>query len=114
MSAVYIVLPAVAVLIIAYRVYSAILASRVYLFDDSRPTPAHTRQDGHNFHPTSRWVLFGHHFAAIAGLGPLLGPVLALQFGFAPGLLWLVAGVCLAGAGHDYITLWASTRRGGA
>ncbi|HET9371862.1 MAG TPA: carbon starvation CstA family protein [Vicinamibacterales bacterium] len=114
MSAVYVVLPALAVLLIAYRVYSAFLASRVFLLDDSRPTPAHTKRDGHNFHPTSRWVLFGHHFAAIAGPGPLLGPVLALQFGFAPGLLWLVAGVCLAGAVHDYITLWASTRRGGA
>src|SRR5687768_6099329 len=82
--------------------------------DDSRRTPAHIVNDGQNFHPTNRWVLFGHHFAAITGPGPLLGPVLAMQFGYAPGLIWLVAGVCLAGAVHDVIILWASTRRGGA
>ena len=84
------------------------------MLDDRRVTPAHTLKDGHNYHPTHKWVLFGHHFAAIAGPGPLLGPVLAAQFGFAPGLLWLVAGVCLAGAVHDMIALWASVRRRGA
>ena len=83
------------------------------VLDDSRVTPAHTKYDGANYYPTNRWVLFGHHFAAIAGAGPLIGPVLAAQFGYAPGLIWLVAGVCLAGAVHDYIALWASTRRGG-
>jgi carbon starvation protein len=114
MSAAWVVIPALGVLAIAYRFYSAFLAARVMVLDDARTTPAHTRRDGHNFYPTSRWVLFGHHFAAIAGPGPLIGPVLALQFGFAPGLLWLVAGVCLAGAVHDMIILWASTRRGGA
>src|SRR5205085_9000398 len=72
-----------------------------------------SKYDGANYYPTSRWVLFGHHFAAIAGAGPLIGPVLAAQFGYAPGLIWLVAGVCLAGAVHDFISLWASTRRGG-
>src|ERR687897_217048 len=82
--------------------------------DDSRPTPAHLRNDGQNYHPTNRFVLFGHHFAAITGAGPLIGPVLAAQFGFAPGLIWLVTGVCLAGAVHDSMILWASTRRGGA
>ena len=71
------------------------------------------RNDGQNYHPTHRLVLFGHHFAAITGAGPLIGPVLAAQFGYAPGLIWLVAGVCLAGAVHDFIILWASTRRGG-
>src|SRR5207249_3036028 len=81
--------------------------------DDTRVTPAHTRYDGANFHPTSRWVLFGHHFAAIAGAGPLVGPVFAAQFGYAPGLMWLVAGVCIAGAVQDFFWLWASTRRGG-
>jgi carbon starvation protein len=81
--------------------------------DDTRITPAHQRNDGQNYHPTHRLVLFGHHFAAITGAGPLIGPVLAAQFGYAPGLIWLVAGVCLAGAVHDFITLWASTRRGG-
>ena len=113
MQAIYIIIPVLGILVIAYRFYSAFIAARIMSLDDSRPTPAHTMADGHNFHPTPRWVLFGHHFAAIAGPGPLLGPVLALQFGFAPGLIWLVAGVCLAGAVHDMIVLWASTRRGG-
>ena len=114
MHAAYIVLPALAALLLAYRFYSAFIATRVMMLDDRRVTPAHTLKDGHNYHPTHRWVLFGHHFAAIAGPGPLLGPVLAAQFGFAPGLLWLVAGVCLAGAVHDMIALWASVRRKGA
>jgi carbon starvation protein len=111
MRAAYVVLPALAALILAYRYYSAFIAAKVMVLDDRRVTPAHTMTDGHNFHPTGRWVLFGHHFAAIAGPGPLIGPVLAAQFGFAPGLLWLVAGVCLAGAVHDSMVLWASTRR---
>jgi carbon starvation protein len=114
MHAAYIVLPALAALLLAYRFYSAFIATRVMMLDDRRVTPAHTLKDGHNYHPTHKWVLFGHHFAAIAGPGPLLGPVLAAQFGFAPGLLWLVAGVCLAGAVHDMIALWASVRRRGA
>jgi carbon starvation protein len=100
-------------MVLAYRFYSAFIAAKVMALDDSRVTPAHTKYDGHNYYPTSRWVLFGHHFAAITGAGPLVGPVLAAQFGFAPGLLWLVAGVCLAGAVHDFVALWASTRRGG-
>jgi carbon starvation protein len=114
MRAAYIVLPVLGILAIAYRYYSAFLAAKVMVLDDTRVTPAHTMKDGQNFHPTHRWILFGHHFAAIAGPGPLIGPVLAAQFGFMPGLIWLVAGVCLAGAVHDMITLWASTRRRGA
>jgi len=113
MRALYVILPILGILTIAYRYYSAFIAARVMCLDDSRPTPAHVRPDGQNFHVTSRWVLFGHHFAAIAGAGPLIGPVLAAQFGYAPGLIWLVGGVCLAGAVHDVIILWASTRRGG-
>lgn len=113
MQALSIILPVLGLLVIAYRYYSAFIAARVLALDDTRPTPAHTRYDGHNFYPISRWVLFGHHFAAITGAGPLIGPVLAAQFGWAPGLIWLVAGVCLAGAVHDLIILWASTRRGG-
>jgi carbon starvation protein len=112
--AAYIVIPVLGILVAAYRFYSAFLAARVMVLDDTRVTPAHALRDGQNFHPTHKWVLFGHHFAAIAGPGPLIGPVLAAQFGFAPGLLWLVAGVCLAGAVHDMITLWASVRRKGA
>ena len=113
MQALYIVIPVVGIFMIAYRYYSAFIAARVMALDDSRVTPAHSKYDGSNFHPMSRWVLFGHHFAAIAGAGPLVGPVLAAQFGFAPGLLWLVAGCTLCGAVHDSMCLWASTRRGG-
>ena len=104
---------ALCVMAIAYRYYSAFIAAKLLALDDSRQTPALRLNDGSNYHPTNRWVLFGHHFAAIAGSGPLVGPVLAAQFGYAPGLIWLVAGVCLAGAVQDYIMLWASTRRGG-
>src|SRR5436190_625237 len=114
MRALYLILPILGILAIAYRYYSAFIAAKVMVLDDRRPTPAHTRPDRHNYHATARWVLFGHHFAAIAGAGPLIGPVLAAQFGYAPGLIWLVGGVCLAGAVHDMIVLWASTRRVGA
>ncbi len=114
MRAAYLLLPVLAVFVLAYRYYSAFIAARIMVLDDARVTPAHTEADGHNFHATPRWVLFGHHFAAIAGPGPLIGPTLALQFGFLPGLLWIVAGVCLAGAVHDSIVLWASVRRRGA
>ena len=106
-------LGALAVLAIAYRYYSAFLATKVLLLDDKRITPSHVKNDGQNFHPTSRWVLFGHHFAAITGAGPLIGPVLAAQFGFYPGFLWILFGVVLAGAVHDFIILVASTRRMG-
>jgi carbon starvation protein len=102
-----------AVLAVAYRYYSAFLAAKVAALDDARKTPAHVHYDGQNFHPTNRWVLFGHHFAAISGAGPLIGPVLAIQFGYLPGLIWLVVGVCLAGAVQDMMVLAASVRRGG-
>src|SRR5919112_35479 len=108
-----VMLGVLAVLAVAYRYYSAFLAARVAALDDSRTTPAHTLYDGQNYHPTNRWVLFGHHFAAISGAGPLIGPVLAIQFGYLPGLIWLVVGVCLAGAVQDMMVLFASTRRGG-
>ncbi len=113
MRALYLIFPILCILAIAYRYYSAFIAARILSLDDARITPAHERNDGQNYHPTHRLVLFGHHFAAISGAGPLIGPVLAAQFGYAPGLIWLVAGVCLAGAVHDYIILWASVRRGG-
>ena len=106
-------LGALCVLAIAYRYYSAFLAYTVVGLDPKRRTPAHTLNDGTNYHPTNRWVLFGHHFAAIAGAGPLIGPVLAAQFGVLPGFLWLLVGVVLAGAVQDFIILFASTRRGG-
>ncbi len=113
MNALYLVVVALCVGAIAYRYYSAFIAARVLVLDDMRKTPAHTKYDGSNFYPTQKWVLFGHHFAAIAGAGPLIGPVLATQFGWAPGFLWLLAGCVLGGAVHDMITLWVSTRRGG-
>ncbi len=113
MHALYVLLPALGILAIAYRYYSAFLATKVWMLDDARQTPAHTKYDGANYYPTSKWVMFGHHFAAITGAGPLVGPMLAAQFGYAPGFIWLVAGCCLAGAVHDSMVLWASTRRGG-
>src|SRR5947207_4181779 len=101
------------VLALAYRYYSAFLAAKVASLDDSRRTPAHELNDGQNYHPTNRWVLFGHHFAAISGAGPLIGPVLAIQFGYFPGLVWLLVGVCLAGSVQDMLVLAASVRRKG-
>ena len=93
-----ILLGILAVMAVAYRYYSAFLAASVASLDSGRRTPAHELNDGQNYHPTNRWILFGHHFAAISGAGPLIGPVLAVQFGYMPGLIWLVIGVCLAGA----------------
>ena len=102
-----------ATLAIAYRFYSAFLAAKVAALDDSRLTPAVRLNDGQNYVPTPKWVAFGHHFAAISGAGPLIGPVLALQYGYLPGLVWLVVGVCLAGAVQDMLVLAASVRRDG-
>src|SRR3990170_210036 len=113
MSAAPIMIFTLCVLAIGYRYYSAFLAARVAVLDDTRVTPAHRLNDGHNYHPTHKWVLFGHHFAAISGAGPLVGPVLAAQFGYLPGLLWLVIGVVLAGAVQDFLVLAASLRRNG-
>ena len=113
MNALPIIVGALCVIAIAYRYYSAFIAAKVLALDDSRPVPSQTMYDGHNYYPTNKWVLFGHHFAAISGAGPLIGPVLAAQFGFLPGLLWLVIGVCLGGAVHDFMILAASIRRKG-
>jgi carbon starvation protein len=113
MSALPIIIGALCVMAIAYRYYSAFLAAKVLALDDTRPVPSKTMYDGHNYYPTNKWVLFGHHFAAISGAGPLVGPVLAAQFGFLPGLLWLVIGVCLGGAVHDFMILAGSVRRRG-
>lgn len=98
---------------IAYRYYSAFIASKILVLNNQKLTPAHRLQDGQNYDVTHRWVLFGHHFAAITGAGPLIGPVLAAQFGFLPGYLWLVIGVVLGGAVHDFIILVASVRHDG-
>ena len=113
MNAFPLLLVALLVMTIAYRYYSAFIASKVVALSDARETPAHTMNDGQNYHPTNKWVLFGHHFAAISGAGPLIGPVLAAQFGFLPGYLWLLIGVCLGGAVQDFVILAASVRRKG-
>ncbi|QQS49569.1 MAG: carbon starvation protein A [Acidobacteriota bacterium] len=113
MNAVPILIGTLGIYAIAYRYYSAFIASKVLALDDSRVTPAHTMYDGHNYTPTNKYILWGHHFAAISGPGPLIGPVLAAQFGFLPGLVWLIVGVVIGGAVHDFVILTASMRHGG-
>ncbi|UYA59390.1 Pyruvate:H+ symporter BtsT [Pectobacterium sp. F1-1] len=113
-SALWIIVASVAVYLVAYRYYSLYIAQKVMQLDPTRATPAVVNNDGLNYVPTNRNVLFGHHFAAIAGAGPLVGPVLAAQVGYLPGTLWLLAGVVLAGAVQDFMVLFISTRRNGA
>ncbi|KAF0814992.1 Carbon starvation protein A [Andreprevotia sp. IGB-42] len=112
-NAVWLVTAAVACYAIAYRFYSRFIADRVFELDDRRMTPAERRNDGLDYVPTNKWVLFGHHFAAIAGAGPLVGPILAAQMGYLPGTLWILIGVMLAGAVQDFLVLFISTRRDG-
>ena len=108
-----IMLGTLCVFALAYRYYSAFIAAKVLVLDDRRTTPAHTYEDGQNYVPSPKWVLFGHHFAAIAGAGPLVGPTLAAQFGFAPGFLWILIGAVLAGCVQDFTVLVASVRHKG-
>ena len=112
-SALWIIVAGFCALSISYRFYSKWLATKVLVLNDERATPAIVRNDGRDFVPTNRWMVFGHHFAAIAGPGPLVGPVLAAQFGFLPGTLWILIGATLGGGVHDMIVLFASVRRGG-
>src|SRR5437764_13961700 len=112
-NAAWLLTAAVCTYVVAYRFYSKFLADKVFGLDAQRATPAERFNNGHDFVPTNRWVLFGHHFAAIAGAGPLVGPVLAAQFGFLPGTLWLVIGVVLGGAVQDFTILFCSLRRDG-
>src|ERR1044071_2543666 len=112
-SALWIVIAGLCATAIIYRFYSKWLATKVLVLNNDRATPAVVRNDGKDFVPTNRWMVFGHHFAAIAGPGPLVGPVLAAQFGFLPGTLWILIGATLGGGVHDMITLFASVRRGG-
>ncbi|WP_028548171.1 carbon starvation CstA family protein [Paenibacillus sp. UNC451MF] len=112
-NAIWLVVAAVAFYAVAYRFYSKFLANKVFGLDDNRKTPAEIKNDGKDFVPTNKWVLFGHHFAAIAGAGPLVGPVLAAQMGYLPGTLWIIIGVILGGAVQDFVILFASTRRNG-
>jgi carbon starvation protein len=113
LNAMWFVLAAVCSYAVAYRLYSAFLAAKLLALDETRATPAERHDDGRDFVPTNKWVLFGHHFAAIAGPGPLVGPTLAAQFGYLPGTLWLIAGAALAGCVQDFIILFCSMRRDG-
>jgi carbon starvation protein len=113
LNAIWFVIAAVCCYLVAYRLYSAFLAARLLALDDRRATPSERNDDGRDFVPTSKWVLFGHHFAAIAGPGPLVGPTLAAQFGYLPGTLWLIAGAAFAGCVQDFIILFCSIRRDG-
>ena len=112
-NAMWLVSAAICVYFLAYRFYSLFIAERALGLDPGRATPAHRRNDGLDYVPTDKYVLFGHHFAAIAGAGPLIGPVLAAQMGYLPGTLWLLAGVVFAGAVQDFVVLFISTRRDG-
>ncbi len=113
MNAMTLVFVALCVFALAYRFYGLFIASRVLGLNPKRPTPAVSMEDGHDYHQTNKYVLFGHHFAAIAAAGPLLGPVLAAQFGFLPGALWIIVGAVVAGAVHDMVILFASVRHEG-
>ncbi len=113
LNAMWFVVAAVCCYLVAFRLYSAFVAARVLVLDDTRATPSERKDDGRDFVPMNKWVLFGHHFAAIAGPGPLVGPTLAAQFGYLPGTLWLIAGAALAGCVQDFIILFCSIRRDG-
>src|SRR5689334_8573932 len=112
-NALWVVAAGICALAISYRFYSKWLATKLLLLNDERATPAVVQNDGKDFVPTNRWMVFGHHFAAIAGPGPLVGPVLAAQFGYLPGTLWILIGATLGGGVHDMVVLFASVRRGG-
>ncbi len=112
-NALWIITAAMCVYAIGYRFYSAWIAAKVLVIDESRATPAERLDNGHDFVPTNKWIVFGHHFAAIAGPGPLIGPTLAAQFGYLPGTLWILIGAVLGGAVQDMVTLFFSTRRNG-
>ncbi|MCM3137389.1 carbon starvation protein CstA [Bacillus safensis] len=113
MTAVTIVIGSMCILAIAYRLYGTFMMVKVLKVTDDHPTPAHTLEDGKDYVPTNKWVTFGHHFAAIAAAGPLVGPILAAQFGYLPGLLWLLIGAVIGGAVHDLVVLFASMRKKG-
>jgi carbon starvation protein len=112
-NAMWLIVAATCTYAVAYRFYSRVMARKVFELDDNRKTPAEVINDGKDYVPTNKWVVFGHHFAAIAGAGPLVGPILAAQMGYLPGTLWIIVGVVLGGAVQDFIILWASMRRNG-
>src|SRR5678810_397253 len=112
-NSVYILTAALCTYAIGYRFYSKWIAARIFALDDRRATPCEVHDDGHDFVKTNKWIVFGHHFAAISGPGPLVGPVLAAQFGYLPGTLWILIGVALGGAVQDFVILFCSMRRNG-
>src|ERR1700677_3466943 len=112
-NSMWLVVAAVCTYLIGYRFYAGFLAARVMVLNDRRATPAERLRDGHDYEPTNKWIVFGHHFAAIAGPGPLVGPTLAAQFGYLPGALWIIVGAVLAGAVQDFVVLFCSLRRDG-
>src|SRR5437870_12559749 len=112
-NAAWLLVAALCTYAVSYRFYSKFIATKIFALDPARPTPALRLNDGRDFTPTNRWIVFGHHFAAIAGPGPLVGPTLAAQFGFLPGALWIIIGVALGGAVQDFVILCASVRRDG-
>eukprot|EP01034_Spumella_vulgaris_P011578 gene11578-14734_t len=113
LNALWMVVAALCTFAISYRFHSAWLMAKVFTLDEMRATPAETKGDGKDYVKTNKWVVFGHHFAAIAGPGPLVGPVLAAQFGYLPGMLWMRIGATLGGAVHDSMIMFCSVRRGG-
>src|SRR5881628_178305 len=113
LNSAYILIAALCTYAIGYRFYSKWISARVLMLNDRRATPCEVHDDGKDFCKTNKWIVFGHHFAAISGPGPLVGPVLASQFGYLPGTLWILIGVTLGGAVQDFVILFASMRRGG-
>ena len=113
LNSAYILIAALCTYAIGYRFYSKWIAARVLMLNDRRATPCEVHDDGKDFCKTNKWIVFGHHFAAISGPGPLVGPVLAAQFGYLPGTLWILIGVVLGGAVQDFVILFASIRRSG-
>jgi len=112
-NSIWLVVAAASTYLVGFRFYAKFIAVRVMALDNRRATPAERLRNGHDFEPTNKWILFGHHFAAIAGPGPLVGPVLAAQFGYLPGTLWIIVGAVLGGAVQDFTILFASMRRNG-
>jgi len=112
-NSMWIVVAAACVYLVSYRFYGKFIATKILMLREDRATPAERLRNGHDFEPTNKWIVFGHHFAAIAGPGPLVGPTLAAQFGYLPGTLWIILGAALAGAVHDLLILAFSIRRDG-
>ncbi|MSV29939.1 MAG: carbon starvation protein A, partial [Bryobacterales bacterium] len=112
-NSIWLVVASACTYLIGFRFYAKFIATKVMALDDNRATPAERLRDGHDYEPTNKWIVFGHHFAAIAGPGPLVGPTLAAQFGYLPGTLWIIVGAVLGGAVQDFVILFASVRRDG-